>query len=361
MRSAAPSCWRRPTVRPRPSTATARSNYVQDQDGNRVTAGYANGQLTSLTSNSGASLAIGYNATGTIQSVTSSDGRTVDYNYDPTGQYLTSVQAVDGSVTRYSYVTNSGPQTLNALTGIVNPDGSHEIFGYDAVGRLTILAVNGNAGRLSLGYQQGELSVTNAAGDVRKYYYDDQGNLVKYVDPLGNITFATYDSTGDLTSVTGPTGLRDSFTYDANGNLTSETNPLGQTTSFAYTGADNLLANMVDPQGAMTRYAYDSQGNLTSVQYPDQSVMGVTYDATGDPLSLTDPNGQVTNYTYNAAGQVTSVTLADGTQMSYSYDAAGNLISATDPSGHDHPGLRRRRGPHRSLLSQRDIAPVHLH
>ncbi len=308
-------------------------NYIQDAQGNRVTAGYTSGQLTGLTSNSGASLSLSYNSAGTIQSVTSSDGRSVDYNYDPTGHYLTSVQSVNGLITRYTYVTNSGLQTLNALTGIYNPDGSHEIFGYNASGQLTILAENGNEDRLTFSYSEGEISVTDASGDVRKYYYDDQGNLVKYVDPLGNITFATYDSTGDLTSVTGPTGLTDSFTYDANGNLTSETNPLGQTTNFAYTGADNLLASMVDPQGAMTRYAYNPQGDLTSVQYPDQSVMGVTYDATGDPLSLTDPNGQVTHYTYNAAGQVTSVTLADGTQMTDSYDAAGNLISATDASG----------------------------
>ena len=66
-------------------------------------------------------------------------------------------------------------------------------------------------GRLSFSYKQGEVIVTDAAGDVSQYYFDDKGNLVKYVDPLGNVTFATYDSNGDLTSVTGPTGLSDSL------------------------------------------------------------------------------------------------------------------------------------------------------
>ena len=39
-------------------------NYIQDTDGNRITAGYTSGQLTSLTDSSGASLTIGYNAAG---------------------------------------------------------------------------------------------------------------------------------------------------------------------------------------------------------------------------------------------------------------------------------------------------------
>ncbi len=308
-------------------------DYIQDQNGNRVTAGYSDGQLVSLSSTSGESLAIGYNAGGTIQSVTSSDGRAVDYTYDSTGQYLTSAQLVGGPVTRYTYSTGSGPLILHALTGVINPDGSHEIFGYNAAGQLAVLAENGNADRLTFSYQQGEISVTNAASDVSSYYYDDEGNLLKYVNAIGNITFAAYDSTGDLTSITGATGLKESFTYDSNGNLTSETNPLGQTTSFTYSGVDNLLARMTDPQGAVTNFQYNAKGDVTSVQYPDQSVMGVTYNATGDPLSLTDPGGQPTNYTYNAAGQVASVRLDDGTQMTYGYNAAGELTSATDPSG----------------------------
>ena len=59
----------------------------------------------------------------------------------------------------------------------------------------------------------------------------------------------------------------------------------------------------------------------------------VTYDALGDPLSVTQQNGQANDYTYNGAGQITSVTLSDGTQMTYAYNAVGELTSATDPSG----------------------------
>ncbi len=186
---------------------------------------------------------------------------------------------------------------------------------------------------MSYTYNVGEVTISDAAGDASRYFFDANGLLAKSVDPLGNTSFATYDASFNLTSVTGPTGLTTSYTYDLNGNLTSTTDPLGLTTSYTYTGPDNLLASVTNAQGATTSYTYNASGDLTSTQYPDNSISTATYDALGDPLSLTDANGQVTGYTYNAAGQVASVTLAGGTAITYAYDAQGNLISATDSSG----------------------------
>src|SRR5208337_2850731 len=57
-------------------------NYVQDTDGNRITAGYTDGLLTSLTASSGQWIAIGYNSAGFISTVTDSEGRTTTYTYD---------------------------------------------------------------------------------------------------------------------------------------------------------------------------------------------------------------------------------------------------------------------------------------
>ena len=308
-------------------------NYIQDTNGNRITAGYTGGQLTSLTSSSGGSLTIAYNAAGLIQSVTTSDGRTVSYGYDPTDHYLVSVQGYSGGTTLYEYITGPNLALANALTAIAFPDGTQEDFTYDSIGQLASMSLGDGTGQLGFSYSGGEVIVTDAADDVSSYYYDDEGDLVKYVDPLGNVYFGTYNSVGQITSVTGPTGLEESFTYDGNGNLVSETNPLDQTTNFTYTGPDNLLASMTNPQGYKTNYQYNTSGDLTSIQYPDDSVQTTTYDALGDPLSLTQQNGQANDSTYNAAGQVTSVTLSDGTQMTYAYNAAGELTSATDPSG----------------------------
>src|SRR5262249_20238384 len=50
-------------------------NYIQDTNGNRITAGYTNGLLTSLTHSSGQALTLAYNAAGLVSRVTDSAGR----------------------------------------------------------------------------------------------------------------------------------------------------------------------------------------------------------------------------------------------------------------------------------------------
>ena len=307
-------------------------DYIQDTNGNRITAAYSSGRLASLTSTSGASLTLAYNPAGLIASVTASDGRAVHYTYDA-GQHLTSVQNNDGTVTQFTYNSGANPAIVNALTSIQLPDGTSETFTYDAFGRLAQTAQTGGADPLTYSYNAGQVTVTDAAGDASQFFFDQNGLIAKTIDPLGNASFATYDDQFNLTSVTGPTGLTSTYTYDANGNLTGSTNPLGQSTTFTYTGSDNLLAGSTDANGDSTNYHYDANGNLTSTKYADNSVESVTYDALGDPLSLTNPNRQVVTYTYNAAGQVATETLADGSTLSYAYDARGKMISATDASG----------------------------
>ena len=91
-------------------------NYVQDTDGNTITAGYTSGLLTSLTASSGQSLTIAYNAAGLIASVTDSAGRETTYPYDATDTHLISVTTFDGETTSYTYDTSTNPTTENALT-----------------------------------------------------------------------------------------------------------------------------------------------------------------------------------------------------------------------------------------------------
>ena len=67
-------------------------DYVQDTNGNRITAGYTNGQLTSLTHSDGQALQIAYNAAGRITQVTDPFGRKTIFTYDSGNQHLLSVQ-----------------------------------------------------------------------------------------------------------------------------------------------------------------------------------------------------------------------------------------------------------------------------
>ena len=103
-------------------------NDIQDSNGNRITAGYTSGRLSSLKASNGdpatnpvvASLTIGYNAAGLIGSVKSSDGRTVTYNYD-TGNHLIGVTSFDGEVTQYRYQGGSSAPTKDARSRSSTP------------------------------------------------------------------------------------------------------------------------------------------------------------------------------------------------------------------------------------------------
>lgn len=77
-------------------------NYVQDSNGNRVTAGYTGTLMTSLTASDGDRLLIGYNAQGLISQITDPAGNVTTYAYDSDEQ-LTSVSNANGTE-QYSYI-----------------------------------------------------------------------------------------------------------------------------------------------------------------------------------------------------------------------------------------------------------------
>jgi RHS repeat-associated protein len=309
-------------------------NYVEDTDGNTITAGYTNGLLTSLTASSGQSLTIAYNAAGLIASVTDSAGRETTYRYDPTVNYLTSVTTSDGQTTSYTYDTSINIETENALLSITYPDGTHSYFTYDSEGRIASTSADGGAEMTTYAYGPGgAVASTDALGNTTTDYFDDNGLILKVTDPLGNSTGYTYDSNFNLTQITDPAGQITSNQYDSQGNLISTTDPLGQTTNFTYTNTDDNLASVADANGNTTQYAYDGNGDLTSTTYADGTIASVAYNPIGEAISSTDQDGQVMAYTYNAAGQVLTEIYTDGTVDSFTYDAYGDLTSMTDSTG----------------------------
>jgi len=125
-----------------------RPEYVQDPNGNRVTASYDGaGRLTALTHSAGQSLALAYNPAGLIESVTDSAGRTAEYTYDAANEHLVSVRWFDGRVTRYTYGGGGDAATAHALLSVRRPDDSVRHFTYDARGRLSGTYVNDHVGR----------------------------------------------------------------------------------------------------------------------------------------------------------------------------------------------------------------------
>jgi len=314
--------------------ADGQVDYVQDTNGNRITAGYTGGLLTSLTQSDGQSIQIGYNAPGLIDLVTDPYGRQTTFTYDPTNTYLLSVTNYDGTSQTYTYDGANAGVAANALASVTYTDGVTESFTYDNLGRLSGTSQNAGANPTTISYPGGgEVDLKDATGDLSRLFYDASGLLVKTIDPLGNPTYQTFDSSYNLIQTTGPTGLSSTYSYNAVGQVTSITDALGGTTQFAYNGPFNAETSMTDANGNVTDYAYDANGNLVATTYANGTVAKTSYDAQGNPIGMLNPDGQAIAYTYNTQGQMTAQTFADGTVETNGYDAHGNLVQTVDPTG----------------------------
>jgi len=141
-------------------------------------------------------------------------------------------------------------------------------------------------------------------------------------------TTSTYTDDHLLAGTTGPspTGsgtAATSTTYDAVGNPLTVTDPLGHATSTAYT-ADHLPATVTGQSYPQT----NTDGSTTTVTH----VTNTSYDAAGKPVTVTDALGQVAKTAYTADGLTASSTNTGGGITSYSYDATGNTTKVFSPS-----------------------------
>jgi YD repeat-containing protein len=313
--------------------ASGAMNYIQDTNGNRITAGYKAGLMTNLMASSGAYITIAYNAAGRISTVSDSEGRVTMYTYDSSNQRLLAVKGFNGQITSYTYDTDSGDFSFSALTSITFPGDTHQYFTYNFDGSLASTSNDGGSQTQSYSYVLGEVSTTDGTGDTSHLYYNEQGLVVKSIDPLGNVTLNAYDGNFNLTSVTNALGQSETYTYNAAGEVTSSTDFLGNTTHFSYSGPFNELASLTDANGNTTRYAYSSAGDLLTTTYANGTSETSTYDPEGNATSFLNANGQPVQYAYNAAGQITTETFSGGSKYTYTYDGFGNLLTATDATG----------------------------
>lgn len=122
--------------------------------------------------------------------------------------------------------------------------------------------------------------ITNARGQVRKYFHDAMGRITGYVGAEDSISY-TYDANGNVLTVT-----------DQNGTICREYDALNRVTKYT-----NTFGNVI-------RYEYDAVGNLSRMIYPDNTAVTYTYDANNNLASVTaDWAGRTTTYTQNPVGR----------------------------------------------------------
>jgi RHS repeat-associated protein len=215
-----------------------------------------------------------------------------------------------------------------------SPEGRTSSLVLDAKGRVMQVATAGLA-PINYAYDtHGRLASISQGDRTETYTYNTQGRRATVIDPLSRVTSFSYDAAGHVISEALPGSRAVSFAYDSAGNLTSLTPPGKPAHTFSYSGANlptAYQAPVVSGSTGTTSYSYSVQKELLSLTRPDSQVVGIGYDATGRPASVTSAEGTHTIGYHPSTGQVTSLVAPQGISQALRYDGA--LPTGTTWSG----------------------------
>jgi RHS repeat-associated protein len=315
----------------------------------------AAGLLNSERDLNGYTTLLNYNGSNQLTTIADPSGRSLALGW--TGSHITSV--TDANVTPSRAVAFTYDGSSGNLVDVIDVNGGHTHFGYDAHHYLTNLvdancfaagsACNGGGGLVNVYDGQGRVtSQTDDMGRATSFSYAGNPEVVgttTITDPSGNVTQETYSfgervkvirgygtssaattvygfdpATAAAATVTDANGHTTTITYNAAGYVLNKTDALDRTTINTYDGLNDLLTHQ-DPLGEVTTSTYDSAGNLLSISRPLQGTSQV----------------QTTNYSYGDGGHpgdVTSMQDPGGKVWTYGYDTYGSRQTVTDPLGH---------------------------
>ena len=246
---------------------------------------------------------------------------------DPAGNIVTETEYdVEGRVVRASSPHRDGEPIF--FTQVV----------YDILGRQTLQA-NPDSTTQSTNYSSNETTVTDEAGNIRKYRSDGLGRMVYVEEAPGVVTSYGYHLAGGLRSVN-QSGLTRAFEYDQLGRLLWETHPETGTTRYQYDAASRLITR-TDARNIVTSYGYDNLARLLNVAYSDGTPpVSYGYDENGDTgfrTSMIDATGTAT-FDFDEAGRLATETrsfhgVGQSFTTAYTYFKDGKLKTVALPSG----------------------------
>jgi RHS repeat-associated protein len=299
---------------------------------------------------------------GTGGQLTSADGPlagtgdSTSYSYNSKGFLQTTTDEVGHVATVTAWNGRGQPTSVTGANNVATA------YGYDALGRITSIAVNPGSSQTQWTFAYtpaGDLAtLTQPNGAVYTMTWDDARRLTAITNNLGEAINYARDAMGDATGTTivaadGKTVMYQvANTFDELGRLIKQVGGEKATWSYAYDRTD-LLTGTTDPRGKALGYGYDAvsrlvqeterdggvvahayNGKSEETAYTDPRSLATTYvrDGFGDVIQETSPDRGTTVYDYDARGLMTSRRDARGKQTTYGYDNAGRLTSASFPA-----------------------------
>jgi RHS repeat-associated protein len=280
--------------------------------------------------------------TGTAQAGYAASGGTFDqtsYTYAPGGQQAT-VTGPDKAAWSFTY------DLLGRKIQQSDPDVGATKYGYDVAGDLVSTT---DARNVELDYTYDLLGRKLTAADKNNggfefasWLYDtlQAGKLTSETRYVPGVSGGYTVATTGYTSLGKPTGT--TITLPAS----EAPLPTSYTTSYAYSVNSQALISQSDPRtqglaGETITYGHDALGNPTTTGGINTYVGATVYTSHGEPSRITlgdSTNPAYLTYTYDDQTRRLTGVQADRTQApgptvdntSYTYDASGNPTSVTD-------------------------------
>jgi len=244
----------------------------------------------------------------------------------------------------------SGNKILFTDTGIYPDYGIGVTWTRDGQGRIDQMQLaDGTA--IDYGYDPvGDLvAVTDQAGDVVEFVYDDDHRLISYNDKgYGPVAINTYDADGRLVGSQDPGGAFLSMSHDLTAWTTTVVGPDPRLTTVTHFNADGLTERVVqdvvmgpgpgkvgDDEGLHREWSweYDDAYNVISEQSPDGDVEEYGWDDDGNMAWAEDAEGNETEWTYDDYGNVLEVITNDDSAGLWIYNEEGKLIEVLSSTG----------------------------
>ena len=246
--------------------------------------------------------------------------------YNPTSFILTTIDGTKYALDQRLGVTSITDVNGNTIT--ISPNG------ITGPGGVTVAITRDTLGRVQ--------QITDPDGNATHYVYDDNDNLVSFVDRTGAQTNLNYDGSANnpsnhyllsiLAIPQNQTLLTNTFDSSTN-RLTQTTDAIGFPVAFTH----NLAAQtetVKDRNGNSTTYFYDNDGNIVQTTDALGSNSFATYDADGNKLTDTNANGKAITYTYDNLDNRLTESDPLGNKTSYTYNSFGKPLTITDPNNH---------------------------
>ncbi|MGI5239197.1 LamG-like jellyroll fold domain-containing protein [Dactylosporangium sp. CA-139066] len=350
------------TARDATAGTPARTVTITDPTGRTITHVYDvdSGRELAETDTLGGQTKYGYDAGGFLRTVTDPNGNVTTTEHDVRGNTVSSTTCQDRSANKCSTVYYT--YYPDATTKVLTPDPRNDVMLTMRDGRSASAADNAYLTSYAYDAAGNQTTVTDPLGRVTRTAYTD-GTTVAAADggfappglpmtlttPGGAVQSIVYFRSGDVAKVTDPAGKRTEYTYDALGRVltkkeTTDSYPGGLTTSYRYDKLDRVVWQSDPPTtnrvtGAVhtqvTTTAFDDDGLPVSIVLSDATggdasrSQTTTYNAIGQPATVTDATGKVTRYEYDVYGNPVKEFDAGGGEVDSAFDSEGNLLTTT--------------------------------